>query len=136
MANKTVQKEIEQMFGFVPPFFEESLPEHAHDVEWGVFKNFQMGETALPNKTKELIGLAIAAHIKCKYCIYFHTEAARAFGASEEELKEACFMGGHTVQFSNALSGMQIDFERFKDDVDRGIAHLLEKQPGMSSPQH
>src|SRR4051794_18895604 len=105
MAQKgmsTSEKEMKELFGFVPAFFRESLPEQAHDEEWSVFKEYQLGETVLPNKVKELIGLSMAAHIKCKYCIYFHTEAARALGATDEELKEACFMGGHTVQMSNS----------------------------------
>ena len=131
----SVRKEMEQTFGFVPGFFLQSLPQHAHDQEWAVFHGFQLGETALPNKTKELIGLAVAAHIKCKYCIYFHTEAARAMGASEEELKEACFMGGHTVQMSNVLTGAQLDLEAFKREVDRAIANIKDK--GASAPaQH
>jgi AhpD family alkylhydroperoxidase len=123
----TVRKEMEQLFGLVPQFF-EALPERAHDHEWAVFRDFQLGETALDNKTKQLIGLALAAEIKCKYCIYFHGAAARAMGASDEELKEACFMGGHTVQFSNALSGMQVDFDRFKQDVDRALQFMAKNQ--------
>jgi len=127
--SKTAQtrKEIEKTFGFVPQFC-DSLPASAHDEEWSVFLNYQLGETALPGKTKQLIGLAIAAEIKCKYCIYFHTQAAKAMGATDEELKEAVFMGGHTDQMSNAISGMQTDFDRFKQDVDRALAYMTQQQ--------
>jgi len=132
---KSVRDDMKEVFGLVPEFFEKSLPKHAHDDEWAVFRDFQLGETALDGKTKQLIGLAVAAEIKCKYCIYFHTAAARAMGATDEELKEACFMGGHTDQFSNAISGMQVDFERFKQDVDKGLPHMMQKHEGAPA-QH
>jgi AhpD family alkylhydroperoxidase len=136
MAESTqTRKQIEKTFGFVPDFFGKALPKHAHDEEWSVFLNFQLGETALPGKTKQLIGLAVASEIKCKYCIYFHTQAAKAMGATEEELKEACFMGGHTDQMSNSISGMQVDYDRFKADTDRAIAFMLEHHEGAPA-QH
>jgi len=86
----------------------------------------ELGETAIPNRYKELIGLAVAAHLKCRYCIYFHTRAAQAFGATDEQLREACAMGGLTVLYSNAITGMQIDLERFKQEVDRAIEYVTE----------
>ena len=123
---KEVEREIHDHFGFVPNFY-KALPDTALEQEWSVQRDFELGETALPNKTKELIGLAVAAHIKCKYCIYFHTKAAQAFGATDEELKEACFMGGMTVQYSNVVTGAQIDYEQFKRDVDKGVQYMLSR---------
>jgi AhpD family alkylhydroperoxidase len=124
---KSVEQEMTDYFGFVPQFFREALPEHAHDDQWAVMRDFHLAETALPNKVKELIGLAVAAHIKCRYCIHFHTQAARAFGATDEELREACMMAGFTVQMSNAITGMQVDLETFKEEADRAIEHLASK---------
>jgi AhpD family alkylhydroperoxidase len=117
------RREIQEMFGFVPKFF-EALPEKTFDHEWAVQRDFELGESVLPAKTKELIGLAIAAHIKCRYCIYFHTEAAKMHGATEQELREACFMGGFTVQMSNSLTGAQVDYESFRQEVDRAMQHV------------
>jgi AhpD family alkylhydroperoxidase len=128
------EQEMEEMFGFVPEFCQHALPAQAHDDAWATMRDFQLGETALPNKVKELIGLAVAAHIKCRYCIHFHTQAARAFGASDEELREACFMGGFTVQMSNALTGTQVDLDGFKEEVDKAIAHLAANSEQM--PAH
>jgi AhpD family alkylhydroperoxidase len=42
--------------------------------------------TALSGKVKELIGLAVAAQVPCRYCTYAHTEFARLDGASEREI--------------------------------------------------
>src|SRR3954453_22197731 len=89
-SGNSYESEIKEMFGFVPEFF-TALPAAARGDQWAVMRDFGLGETALPHKTRELIGLAVAAHVKCRYCIYFHTESARAFGATDDELREASF---------------------------------------------
>ena len=53
--------------------------------------------TALPGRTKELVGLGVAAQIPCKYCIYAHTEFAKLNGASDAEVGEAVAMAALTA---------------------------------------
>lgn len=125
-GSKQIEQEMIAHFGFVPEFY-GTLPRSTLPQEWAVHRDFELAETAIPNKYKELIGLAVAAHIKCRYCIYFHEQAAIAHGATEEELKEACFMGGMTVQYSNAITGMRYDFDKFKSEVDRAIEFMTEQ---------
>jgi AhpD family alkylhydroperoxidase len=132
--SKQTDKEMTEYFGFVPQFCKKALPEASHDDQWAVMRDFELAETVLPNKTKELIGLAVAAHIKCRYCIHFHTEAAKAFGATDEEIREACYMGGYTVQMSNSLTGTQVDLDKFKEEANRAIAHLA--QHAEHAPAH
>lgn len=52
---------------------------------------------ALDTKTKELIAMAISVTVRCDPCIAFHAKAARAAGATREELMEtvatAIYMG-------------------------------------------
>ncbi len=48
-----------------------------------------MNAGALDKKTKELIALAIACAIRCEYCIDSHTQKAKAFGATPQEVAEA-----------------------------------------------
>jgi AhpD family alkylhydroperoxidase len=122
-AKKQARKEMKKLFGFVPDFH-EAMPEAARASSWGIQRDLELSETSLDNKTKELIGLAVAAHIKCRYCIHFHTEAARAFGAKEDELREAVAMGGMTVLFSNTITGMQLDMDEFRNQVDRALEHM------------
>jgi AhpD family alkylhydroperoxidase len=88
-------------------------------------KSLELGDTVLDAKTKELIGLAVASQMKCKYCVYFHSKAAEAFGASKEELHEAALMGGMTSMMSNAITGAQVDFEKFKKDIDKAIQFMV-----------
>jgi len=51
----------------------------------------------LDTKTKELISLAIGVTVRCDPCIAFHAKAARAAGATREEVMEtvatAIYMG-------------------------------------------
>ncbi|HEY2743527.1 MAG TPA: carboxymuconolactone decarboxylase family protein [Polyangia bacterium] len=122
-GTKQIHNEMIAHFGFVPDFY-ATLPEPTLAHEWGVHRDFELAETAIPNKYKELIGLAVAAHIKCRYCIYYHSQSARAYGATDDELKEACFMGGMTVQYSNAISGMGYDLEKFEREVDRAVDYM------------
>src|ERR1043165_4072649 len=72
-------KEIEGAFGFVPAFVK-----------------------ALPSTYL----LAVAAATPCEYCIYFHTEAAKLNGATDQEIQEAVAMAGLTRLGSTVLNGM------------------------------
>lgn len=48
-----------------------------------------VGEGVLDGKTRELIAMAVAVTTRCDGCITVHAEAARKFGATEEEMAEA-----------------------------------------------
>ena len=47
---------------------------------------------AVPKKYRELIAVAVAATTQCPYCIEAHAKAARAAGATREELVESVFV--------------------------------------------
>mgnify|MGYP001568423383 CR=1 FL=1 len=72
---------------------------------------------ALDTKTKELISLAIGVAVRCDDCIAFHTKAALAAGATDEEIWEtlgtAIYMGaGPSVMYASHALGA---FNQFKD---------------------
>ena len=112
-------KQIEGTFGFVPQFV-KSIPATLLPSWWDSMVTFQMNpNTKLDGKTKELIGIAVAAQIPCEYCIYFHTEAAKLNGATDAEIQEAVGMAGMTRMGSTLLNGLQTDKVQFKKDMDR-----------------
>ncbi len=78
---------------------------------------------ALSGKTKELIGLAVAAQIPCQYCIAFHTEAAKLNGATDQEIREAVAMAAIVRHWSTVLNGAMVDETRFRADVDQVVAN-------------
>jgi AhpD family alkylhydroperoxidase len=47
---------------------------------------------ALPEKTKQLIAVAVAHVTQCPYCIRGHTELATQKGATEQEIMEAIWV--------------------------------------------
>ena len=116
-ASATYQ-DIEKTLGMVPGFF-KVFPQSGIAGAWDEFKTLQLNpNTALDGKTKQLIGLAVAAQIPCQYCIYFHTAAAKANGASQEEIAEAVAMAAMTRHWSTVLNGMEVDLDSFKKDTD------------------
>jgi AhpD family alkylhydroperoxidase len=116
-------RDIEQTLGSVPTFF-KMIPESGIAGAWGEFKSIQLNpNTKLNGKTKELIGLAVAAQIPCVYCIYAHTAFAKLNGATDEEVREAVAMGAITRHWSTVLNGTEIDLAAFKKEIDAVVKH-------------
>jgi len=103
------------LFGSAPDWL-KAIPESVVGDLWGTFKGVELQKTMIPNKYKELIVWRGCDH-KCRYCTLFHTEAAKANGATDDEIKEALLMGGVTSLFSAWLNGSQYDFEKFKKET-------------------
>jgi AhpD family alkylhydroperoxidase len=120
-------KDMEATLGMVPGFF-KAFPESGIAGAWAEFKNVQLNPaTKLNNKTKELIGIAVASQIPCAYCIYFHTAVAKANGATDEEISEAVAMAAISRHWSTVLNGMQIDLATFKGETDTVLRLAAEK---------
>jgi len=130
MSRADVEADIRETLGIVPSFFNE-VPDDVFPHEWASMKAFELGETAIPNKYKELIGIAVSGATRCRYCVYFHTEAARLFGATEEEIVEAAFMAKHTMGWSTYLNALQVDYETFTAELD-AIAEHVRAQAAVS----
>jgi AhpD family alkylhydroperoxidase len=81
-------------------------------------------QTAIPNKYKEMIGLAVSGATRCRYCAYFHAEAARLFGATEDEITETALVAKHTMGWSTYLNTLQFDYDAFTAEFDQIAAHI------------
>jgi len=125
-SRNEVEAEIRETLGLVPSFFKE-IPEDILDYEWTLFKRFELEETVIPNKYKELMGIALHSETKCHYCTLFHTEAARLFGATDEEIQEAVHYAKASLGWSAYVNGMQVDFDQFKDELGQ-IGQYLSAQ--------
>jgi AhpD family alkylhydroperoxidase len=117
--------DIKKTMGLVLDQF-KSIPPDTLPHEWQEMKEYSFGETKIPAKYRELIGLAIAASIKCPYCVYFHTKAAKMNGATDEELAELAFLTRFTTGWSSILHASGIDFEAFKKQFDKAAQHMAE----------
>jgi AhpD family alkylhydroperoxidase len=122
-----VEQDIEATLGLVPEFFQQ-VPDHLLPSEWASFKSLQLSDqTAIPNKYKELIGLAVSGATRCRYCAYFHTEAARLFGATEDEIVETALISKNTMGWSTYLNTLQFDYDAFVREFDQVSAHVREQ---------
>jgi AhpD family alkylhydroperoxidase len=123
-----IREEIKQAFGKVPSWVEE-VPSAALEGFWSTMRDFQLGETVIPNKYKELIGLGVSGATRCRYCALFHTEAARLFGASDAEIAEAAMMAAHTMSASTFLNSMQTDYDTFRRETLDAVAWVRSHTP-------
>lgn len=69
----------------------KELAPEIHDA-FDAFGHAVFADGALPEKTKQLIAVAVAHVTQCPYCIRGHTKAALKHGASAEELMEAIWV--------------------------------------------
>jgi AhpD family alkylhydroperoxidase len=72
-----------------PEWMKQTLPDQALKPHWDEQSAVMNPTGALDGKTKQLIGLAVAAQIPCEYCVYVQTKAAKAAGATDAQIKEA-----------------------------------------------
>ena len=134
MTRQQVYHEIEDTFGLVPSMF-KAVPDSSLELEWQLFKRVQFDAGPIPNKYRELIGVAIAAATKCRYCELYHTELAKLNGATEAEIEDAVHYAKSSVGWSTYINGLQIDFDTFKNEVTRACAHVRSQHPGSSTQE-
>jgi len=133
MNRAQLYKEIEQLLGRVPEWVTK-MPDEFVAHFWSMFRDLDLGETKIPNKYKELIGLAVSGATRCKYCTLFHTEAARLFGATDDEIAEAAAMGGLTMAASTFINAEQLDYETFKRETQAIVQYVRDQQAKQKRP--
>ena len=126
MSRSEVHQEMKEMFGTVISFVDQ-IPDEFIDSEWDLVKRAQFGQTLIPNKYKELIGLAVAAVTRCRYCTLFHTEAAKLFGATGAEIEEAVHFTKIVSGWSVYINGLQVDYDGFAREVAQVVAHVRQQ---------
>ena len=107
-----------------PPFLKAIEPQAALSSAWQEWLAVTNPKGALDGRTKELIGLAVAAQIPCEYCIYGHTVGAKHAGATDEQIKEAIAVSGLVRKMSTELNGNQYDLAVFKKQIDAAYAAM------------
>ena len=123
MTRQQVYEQMEQTLGLVPTFF-KSLPDSSLELEWTLFNRVQNEPGPIPNKYRELLGLAVAAVMKCHYCTIYHTEMARLNGATDEEIEDAVHFAKSSAGWSTYLNGLQVDIGQFRDELRRVCEHV------------
>jgi AhpD family alkylhydroperoxidase len=124
--------QVTQLLGYAPEFLQR-FPSASRAGAWSQMRDVQMSPTtALSGKNKELIGLAVAAQVPCRFCIIAHTEFAKLNGATDAEITEAVAMGAFTREMSTLLNGMQVDEAQYRKDVDHLVRNFSPKKEHAS----
>ena len=106
----------------------KTIPDSSLELEWKLFKQAQFEEGPIPNKYRQLIGVAVSAISKCHYCAFFHTELAKLNGATDAEIEDAVHYAKSSAGWSTYVSVMQIDFDQFKSEVRKACNHVRSMQ--------
>ena len=120
MIGEEIYQEFEELYGFVPAYAER-MPKHLLKLEWDLWMRVQNDEGAIPRGYRELIGLGVSAAARSSYGTFYHTETAKAFGATKEEIESAAHFAMSAVRWSTFFSGMQIDLEEHRAQVMRCV---------------
>ena len=87
----------------------KELVPHTHDA-FEAFSHAVFAEGALPEKTKQLIAVAVAHTTQCPYCIQGHTKLAHRKGASDQEIMEAIWVAAE-MRAGGAYAHATLAFE-------------------------
>jgi len=135
MSRHDIQNDIRETLGQIPELFAR-MPDTTLEHEWAEFKRFQLEDSALTTREKELIGFGVAAAIHCPYCTYFHRSSAQMMGVSDEQIEEAARVAADTVKYSTYMHALEIDFDAFKrmaDEIGEYVSSR-EGQTGSAAP--
>ncbi len=127
MALDGARQEMQEMLGTVPSAFDR-IPDEFIDSEWDLMKRVQYGETLIPNRYKELIGVAVAAVTRCPYGTRLHAELARLHGATEAEVAEAVHYAALVSGWGTQMTALAPDLDGFNAEVDQTVRYLAMSQ--------
>ena len=118
MSYPETVSDMEKEFGIMPGFF-KGVPQDVLVQMWPVMKRYMLGESKIPPKYREMIGLAVAATLKCPYCEIFH---------KDEELAEVAALAGQTTFWSNILHAQHYDINTFMKEFQAMGDQLSKKR--------
>ena len=87
---------------------------------WTDIKNIMVKETIIPNKTKEMIYMAVSITNNCSYCTHSHTAAAKKLGMTSEEHSEFLNIIALAAKTNQLVNGIQVSVDEiFNEDIEK-----------------
>jgi AhpD family alkylhydroperoxidase len=124
MNRQEILAEVEEKYGFVPEFY-VAAPDAILDMWWRN-SEWLKEDTALSARDKILVSFGAAAALHCQHCVPYHTAQLAVFGLDERQMNEASWAANLTAGSSTYLYGIGYNMEKFKEELDRIIAHFPE----------
>jgi AhpD family alkylhydroperoxidase len=127
MSYEETVKDIEKTLGMLPGFF-KNTPKDVLPQMWPLFKKYQIGESLIPKKYREMMMLASAAATKCPYCQTYHREVAKMLGATDQELSELAVVVAESAFWSNILHVQNYDYNTFVKELQQIGEHMSKQK--------
>jgi AhpD family alkylhydroperoxidase len=87
---------------------------------WTDIKNIMVKESIIPNKTKEMIYMAVSITNNCSYCTHSHTAAAKKLGMTSEEHSEFLSVIALAAKTNQLVNSMQVPVDEiFNEDIEK-----------------
>ena len=87
---------------------------------WTDIKNIMVKESIIPNKTKEMIYMAVSITNNCSYCTHSHTAAAKKLGMTSEEHSEFLSVIALAAKTNQLVNSIQVPVDEiFNEDIEK-----------------
>jgi AhpD family alkylhydroperoxidase len=117
-------RDIDATLGGVPEYLRK-LPMEALPGAWMELKNLQFNPNSpVALREKQLIGLAVASQIPCKYTVYMHKQVAKLHGATEREVEETLAVSAVSRHWNAVINGAELDEASFRNELQQLVQHL------------
>ena len=133
-AAAAAKADMVKTVGFIPSFLKD-VPDNMVPGLWEETKAIGFGKTALDAKTKDLIGLAIAAQMPSRLTAWSYSRCGKASGATDAQLKEAVVLSALGRHWSTFFNGVQLDEARYRADLAKLRENMTKAMAsGMKPP--
>ena len=95
------------------------------------FSRQAFADGALPEKTKQLIAVAVAHVTQCPYCIRGHSRLAQRKGASEQEIMEAIWVAAE-MRAGGAYAHSIIALDELTPEDGEGVSEHGDHRPAAA----
>lgn len=123
MDREMLEREIKETLGTVPAVL-DWVPDETLEAEWQLLRRSFVDESLIPPRHRALMGVAVAAALRCPSSVRLHTLLARAHGAGEAELAEAVHHAAFVAGWSTRVNGLELGGAGLQAEATQIIDHM------------
>jgi AhpD family alkylhydroperoxidase len=123
MGRESVEREMKEVAGRILSVLDR-VPDELVEAEWQLLRRSLFDETLIPSRYKALIGVAVAAALRCPSAARLHTGLAQLHGASEAELAEVVQLAAFVAGWTTRLGGLHVNADDFAAEVAEVLRYV------------